>query len=127
MSHVSVFKTKIVNPNPSLVFQTMQALAQLYNAKILTQSFRDRYDVINADYILVMPNGRGVGVGIKGGELEVVGDPYGWGEQFEKLQQQIIQTYVHFALLQQLQKMGYNLASIQQLENGAIVGEVVRL
>jgi len=113
MSHISVFKTKIKNPNPQLVHQVMQALAQQLNADI------------KADYILVLPNGRGIGVRV-GEVLKIVGDPYGWESQYYQLEQQIVQTYVHFALLQQLQKMGYQLTNVQQLENGAIVGEVMK-
>ena len=125
MSHVSVFKTKISNPNPQLVHQVMQALAQQHNAQLLVnQSYEDRYVVIEADYILVV-SGRGIGVKISEG-LEIVGDPCGWWNQFNQLSQQIIQTYVHFALLQQLQKMGYQLQNVQQLENGAIYGEVIK-
>ena len=125
MSHVSVFKTKIVNPNKQLVSQVMQALAQQLNAQLLiNQSYEDRYVIVKADYILVLPNKRAIGV-VCGGSLEIVGDSYGWQSQYQQLQQQIVQTYVHFALLQQLQKMGYQLTNVQQLENGAIVGEVV--
>ena len=126
MSHISVFKTKIKNPNQQLVHQVMQALAQQLNAQLLiNQSYEDKYVTVEADYILVLPNGRAIGV-VCGGSLEVVGDSYGWEEQYQQLQQQIVQTYVHFALLQQLQKMGYQLTNVQQLENGAIVGEVMR-
>lgn len=125
MSHVSVFRTRIVNPNRQLVHQVMQALAQQLNAQLLVnQSYRDKYVTVVADYILALPNGRAIGV-VCGGSLEIVGDSYGWQSQYQQLQQQIVQTYVHFALLQQLQKMGYQLTNVQQLENGAIVGEVV--
>jgi len=126
MSHISVFKTKIVNPNKQLVHQVMQALAQLHNAQLLiNQSYRDRYVTVEADYILVLPNKRAIGVVCRD-SLEIVGDSYGWEKQFNQLRQQIVQTYVHFALLQQLQQMGYQLTNVQQLENGAIVGEVIK-
>jgi len=126
MSHISVFKTKIKNPNPQLVHQVMQALAQQLNAQLLVNTvYRDAYVDIEADFILVLPNKRGIGVVCRE-SLEIVGDSYGWREQFNQLRQQIVQTYVHFALLQQLQKMGYQLSNVQQLENGAIVGEVVK-
>jgi len=126
MSHISVFRTKIVNPNKQLVSQVMQALAQQLNARLLiNQSYRDKYVTVNADYILVLPNGRAIGVNV-GDVLKIVGDSYGWHSQYQQLQQQIVQTYVHFALLQQLQQMGYQLTNVQQLENGAIVGEVIK-
>ena len=125
MSHISVFRTKIKNPNPQLVSQVMQSLAQQLNAQLLVnQSYRDRYGDIYADYILVVGD-RGIGVRL-GETLEIVGDPYKWYDKFQQISQQITQTYVHFALLQQLQRMGYQLQNVQQLENGAIVGEVVR-
>jgi len=126
MSHISVFKTKIKNPNQQLVHQVMQALAQQLNAQLLVnQSYEDKYVTVEADYILVLPNGRAIGVNV-GEVLKIVGDSYGWQSQYRQLRQQIVQTYVHFALLQQLQKMGYQLTNVQQLENGAIVGEVIR-
>jgi len=127
MSHVSVFKTQIRNPNPQLLQQAMEALAQQYGARLLVgQSYKDRYDVIEADYVLVLSSGRGIGVKISNGVLEIVGDSYGWKNQFMRLQNQIVQTYVHFALIQQLQQMGYQLQGVQQLENGTIVGDLVR-
>jgi len=125
MSHISVFRTRIANPDPNLVSEVMQALAQQLNALLVNQSYEDRYDTINADYILVMPNGRGIGVRVQEG-LQIVGDPYGWREEFKRVSGLIVQTYVHFALLRQLQQMGYQLSNVQQLENGAIFGEVVK-
>jgi len=126
MSHVSVFKTKIANPNRQLVSQVMQALAQQLNAQLLVNTtYEDRYVTVKADYILVLPNGRAIGVNVSD-VLKIVGDSYGWRSQYQQLQQQIVQTYVHFALLQQLQHMGYQLTNVQQLENGAVVGEVIK-
>ena len=126
MSHISVLRTRIVNPNKQLVQQVMQALAQQLNAQLLVnQSYEDKYVTVEADYILVLPNGRAIGVVCRD-SLEIVGDSYGWQSQYQQLQQQIVQTYVHFALLQQLQQMGYQLQAVQQLDNGAIVGEVMK-
>ncbi|MHC1610113.1 MAG: DUF1257 domain-containing protein [Candidatus Methanospirareceae archaeon] len=127
MSHISVFNTRILNPNPELVREVMEALAKQYGAQLLVnQTYKDRYGTIHADYILVLPSGRGIGVKV-GEKLEIVGDPYGWEKEFQQLQQQIVQTYVHFALLQQFQRMGYQLQNVQQLENGVIMGEVIKL
>ena len=127
MSHISVFRTRIVNPNKQLVHQVMQALAQQLNAQLLVnQVYRDKYVTVEADYILVLPNGRAIGV-VCGERLEIVGDSYGWRDQFNQLRQQIVQTYIHFALLQQLQKMGYQLQNVQKMQNGAIFGEVVKI
>ena len=100
MSHISVFRTRVVNPSRELVEEVMKALAQQYNAQLVNQSYRDSYVTIKADYILVV-QGRGIGV-VCGSELKIVGDPYGRGDLFYKLKQQIVQTYVHFALLKQL-------------------------
>jgi len=124
MSHISVFKTQIRTPNKDLVHQVMQSLAQQLNAQLLVnQSYRDRYGDIYADYILVVGD-RGIGVRVSE-KLEIVGDPYGWYNKFQQISKQITQTYVHFALLQQLQRMGYQLQNVQ-LRDGVIFGEVMR-
>lgn len=125
MSHISVFKTKISNPNKSLLETVLQAIAQQYQAQIFTNiAMPDKYVVVKGDYILKFPNGRCIGINCKE-KLEIVGDGYGWQSEFDNIKNTIVQTYIHFALLQQLQKMGYKLNYVQKVGN-AIVGEVVR-
>lgn len=125
MSHVSVFRTKVKNPDIQVLGEAMQALAQQLGAELVSGEVQDAYDVVRGLYVLKMPNGRAIGVDVKEG-LEIVGDPYGWKSEFNQLSQKIVQTYVHFALLKQLAEMGYQLQNVQKIE-GVITGEVVRV
>jgi len=125
MSHITVCKTKITNPNSEIVKQAMQALAQIHSAKLLVNTtVQDRYGNITADYILQMPNGRYIGFKI-GDKLEVVGDPYDWRDRYNQLVRQIQQYYNVYASLTVLQQMGYRVSTVQKAEQGIYV-EVVR-
>lgn len=127
MSHVSVFRTKISNVNGQVLREAMQGLAQQLRAELFVrQGVKDIYVVVHGDYVLRLPNGRVIGVKVNDGQLQIVGDPYGWKSEFNQLSQKIVQTYVHFALLKQLQEMGYQLQNVQEIE-GVITGEVVKV
>jgi len=125
MSHITICKTKIINPNSEIVKQAIQALAQIHSAKLLVNTtVQDRYGKITADYILAMPNGRYIGFKI-GDKLEVVGDPYDWRDRYNQLVRQIQQYYNVYASLTVLQQMGYRVSTVQKAEQGIYV-EVVR-
>ncbi len=123
MSRMVVFKTKIVNTNIPLLKKALNALAQTMNARVKVYSERDER---NAEIDFILESGRIIFVRVRNGRLEFSGDS-SYSYRLEEISQKIVQTYVHFALLQQLQAMGYQLQNVQQLENGAIFGEVVRV
>ena len=123
MSRMVVFKTKIVNTNIPLLKKALNALAQTMNARVKVYSERDER---NAEIDFILESGRIIFVRVRNGRLEFSGDS-SYSHRIEEISQKIVQTYVHFALLQQLQAMGYKLQNVQQLENGAIFGEVVRV
>jgi len=117
MSHITVCKTKIINPNSEIVKQAIQALAQLHNAKLFVNTtVQDKYGNITADYILQI-HGRYIGVKISD-KLEIIGDPYGWRDMYNQLVRQIQQYYNVYASLTVLQQMGYRVSTVQKAEPG---------
>ena len=116
MSHISVFKTKVRNPNSELLGEALSALAQQINAEVVATA---------EGYTLTLPDGRYVRVRVRG-ELELLTDTWGWRTEFLELKDKIVQTYMHFALLRQLAEMGYQVQNVGERE-GVIVGEVVRI
>lgn len=127
MSHVSVFRTQIKNPNMETLREALEALASQLNAELhVNKEVRDRYDVVQGDYVLALPNGRVIGVRVFQGQLQIVGDPWGWRAEFDEVKNKIVQTYIHFALLRQLAEMGYQVSDVEEI-NGVIHGEVVRI
>jgi len=124
MSHLTVCKTKITNANPEIVKLAMQALAQMHNAELLENAkVIDAYVRFIADYVLKLPNGRHIGVRVKQGKLEIVGDMYGWEHQYKQLSNQIQQMYTFYAVTTTMMRMGYRIQNVQQMENG-LYGEV---
>ncbi len=123
MSRMVVFKTKIVNTNIPLLKKALNALAQTMGAEVRVYSERDER---NAEIDFYRSGDFYIIVRVVDGKLEFSADS-SYSHRLEEISQKIVQTYVHFALLQQLQAMGYRLQNVQQLENGAIFGEVVRV
>lgn len=123
MSHIAKYEVGIKQPNPAIFASTIDALAKTLNAKVVEGEYQDEYVTVKAEKILVLPNGRAVGINIKP-VLHIVGDSFGWKKEFDRVVQLIKQTYLHHAVLHQLQQMGYKIRSVKEI-NGNIVGEVV--
>jgi len=126
MSHVGMYRTKIVNPNVETLRSVFESLARQYGA-VVTNEITDYYGrKREVMFGLRFQDGKSIGVSLRNGELVVIGDPYGWGQRFSEIRQKIVQSYIHFALLMELQNRGYQLQNVGERE-GVIVGEVVRV
>ena len=110
MSHFSLIRIKIKNPNVNLLKKAVELIAKELNAQVVSQ-VHDYYGrtmdcvagVKNADFP------RGIGVKINSsGEVEVVGDFWkvrpGAVESFQKM---LVQYYTALAMQSALQALGY--------------------
>jgi hypothetical protein len=110
MSHFSLIKVKIKNPNVNLLKKAVELIAKELNAQVVSQ-VHDYYGramdcvvgIKNADF----PRGIGVRVNASG-EVEVVGDFWkvrpGAVESFQKA---LVQYYTALAIQSALQALGY--------------------
>jgi hypothetical protein len=111
MSHIVEAKTSIQNPNPVLLRQAVELVAQqLEGGRVADHYFTYAGKRVPARLALfsdVIERGIGIIVKKETGELTFIGDPFMYEEVAEAAQQQIVQTYVSLATMQALQQMGY--------------------
>jgi len=123
ISHISLIKIKIKNPNRELLKKTIVELAKEMDGSI-TNTVRDfygnTYDVIlgvkNKDFVF------GIGVKInENGEVEVIGDFYRVSQhKIEEFKQKLIQRYTSNALQLALIQLGFQ-TQTQKLQDKIIV------
>ena len=110
MSHFSLIKVKIKNPNQQLLKATVEAIAKELGGQVTT-SVRDYYgnamNVVAGIVNNVFPRGVGVKVNERG-EVEVVGDFWGVPKaEVQRFQQLLTQYYTAMAVQQALSALGY--------------------
>lgn len=122
MSHIVEAKTQIKNPNLALLRQAVELLAQQHPGG----EIRDYYYTFERKQrrtsLALFTNlmRRGMAVEVKKGELTFIGDSYGYEEDYQQIQQQIVQTYVSLATMQALQALGYQ-TTAEDGEGGQVV------
>jgi hypothetical protein len=110
MSHFSLIKVKIKNPNIALLKKAVELIAKELNGQAVSQIY-DYYgrtmDVVVG--LLSKTFHRGVGVKINNsGEVEIVGDFYGVPySAVKRFQQLLIQNYAALAMQTALAQLGY--------------------
>src|SRR5438034_2011952 len=119
MSHIVEARTKIQNPDVALLRQTMEIVAGTHEGGHVEDHILDfgrRPQAVSSG--LAVFTGRvfrGIGVEIDAqGTLSFKGDPWAVQEEFNQLQQEIVQTYVSLATMAALQQMGYTAEASQQ-------------
>jgi len=117
MSHFSIVKISIRNPDVQLLKRVVEEIAKELNADIIS-TIRDFYG-ITLDVLIGIRNDvfrRGIGVRVnKKGEIEIVGDFYRVPiSEVEKFKQLLTQYYTTFALTTALTSLGYNVQTVKQ-------------
>jgi hypothetical protein len=111
MSHFSIIKISIKNPDIELLKRVVEEIAKELNAEIVN-TIRDFYGNALNVTIGIRNNvfRRGIGVKInEKGEIEIVGDFYGVSaSEIEKFKQLLTQYYITYALTSSLVQLGYN-------------------
>jgi len=123
MSHFSLIKVKIKNPNQQLLKATVEAIAKELGGQVTT-SVRDYYgnamNVVAGIVNNVFPRGVGVKVNERG-EVEVVGDFWGVPKaEVQRFQQLLTQYYTAMAVQQALSALGYRVEVQEQKQRERI-------
>lgn len=112
MSHIVKTKTSITNPNMEMLRQSVALVAQQHQGHLgeTYQNYYKQPQRPSTGIALFTPTlHRGIGLSLdKQGVLSFEGDPWGVQQEFDQIQQEIIQTYVSMATMQALNQMGYN-------------------
>jgi hypothetical protein len=119
MSHIVEARTKIQHPDAALLRQALEIVAGAHEGGHVEQhilDFSGRPQQVSTGLALFTQRvHRGVGIGITNeGRLSFKGDPWKVRDEFNQLQQEIIQTYVSLATMQALQAMGYTADASQE-------------
>ena len=110
MSHISLIRIKLKNPNRELLKKTVKELAAELKATITT-NVKDFGGETTSVFIGIMNETfkNGIGINIdKNGEVQIVGDFWGVKKkEVENFQQKLIQRYTANALQLSLKQLGY--------------------
>jgi hypothetical protein len=121
MSHIANYATEIQHPDLNLLTQAFQVVAETHGGQVGSQVFEFSNSYEQAVQLgLTTPDfQRGIGINIgPDGKLAFVGDPYNAQEQWDELQQEILNTFTALGFNDALLELGYGV-EIEQ-SNGEI-------
>jgi hypothetical protein len=119
MSHFSLIRIKIKNPNVNLLKKAVEMIAKELGGQTVTQIYDYYGRAMDVTVGLVSANfRRGVGVKVnERGEVEIVGDFWGVSRSaVEKFQQLLVQNYASLAMQTALAQLGYQIQA-QKVQN----------
>src|SRR5260370_34568220 len=119
MSHIVEARTTIQNPDLVLLRQTVEIVAGAHEGGRVDDHILDygrrRQAITSGLAVFTGRVFRGIGIEIDAqGTLSFKGDPWTVQQEFNQLQQEIIQTYVSLATMAALQQMGYTAEASQE-------------
>lgn len=124
MSHFSVSKIKIKNPNTNLLVQTVKQIAKEMKGE-LCDSIQSMEGRVEKDFLIAFkcPSiPKGVGVKVTNGQVELVGDFWLIGHDMKKkLEAEIQKTYTAMAVAKSLQNMGYTVQAQKSVQKVVVV------
>jgi hypothetical protein len=123
MSHFSLVKIKIRNPNLTLLRKAVEMVAEEIGGQVVT-TIRDYYgntmECVTAVKSEVFKRGVGIRINEKG-EVEVVGDFWGVPKsEVERFQQLLVRNYTALALQSALAQLGYQV-QVQKVQDKIFV------
>jgi hypothetical protein len=129
MSHFSLIKMKIRNPNLTLLKRAVEMVAEELGGE-LTTTIRDYYGRTMECAAALRNNTfkRGVGVRVSArGEVEILGDFWGVPRsEVERFQQLLVRNYTALALQTALAQLGYQV-QVQRVQDRVFVRGVALL
>ena len=124
MSHWTVCKLKIKNPDIQLLRQALEIIAKELNSEIaenfLVRGYRASRKCIYA-IPLSLPYGNGYGIYLQNGEIRVVVDDHGAPLRASEFAAKLQQYYVSLAISQVASQMGFQVSNVQETEQGVLI------
>jgi len=134
MSHLTFAQIDIVIPEVhearSILEKALEAIAKEIGATLVKNApVMDFYGrKVQCDYVLRLRgagSANGIGVQIKNGKVTLIGDAwafnYRFGQNFEKLQEKILQYYTAIAVATVAQTMGMKVSNVVQTEEAIVI------
>ena len=130
MSHWTICKVKIKNPDINLLKQALQVIAEELGVNQVVENMvvRGWHGKRKCLYAIPMalPYGNGYGVYIdKNGEVKVVVDDHGAPLSASTFANKLLQYYTALAVASASQQLGFNVQNFQQTREGVLI-ELVR-
>lgn len=127
MSHIVEARTTIKHPDLALLRQAAEIVAGTHEGGHVEDHIlnygRRRQAVSSGLAVFTGRVFRGIGIEIdEAGMLSFKGDPWAVQQEFTRIQQEIVQTYVSLATMQALQQMGYVAEASQEEQQVVIRG-----
>ena len=124
MSHWTVCKLSIRNPNMELLRQALQVLAQKLGSEV-----KENMTIVGWNgqaqcplaIPLNLPYGNGYGILIENGEIKVVVDDHGAPMKAKDFVNELQRTYMALAIAQATQALGWTISNVQELQEGILV------
>lgn len=125
MSHIVQARTTITNPNLALLGEALQIVAGAheggYQSDHILSYNRKRRRVNTRLALFTSTIHRGIGIELTPeGAMEFKGDPFLVEDEYERIQQEIVQTYVSLATMKALEQMGYS-SEASQVEQQVVI------
>ena len=127
MSHVATHKTSIIDTNRTFLEQAVKFAAEDNHGVVCTEDAKV-YDYImgnptKCEMAIQSDNFRpGVGLNVKNGALEFIGDA--WLGGFKDIQNAVLQHYGVLGMRAAAAQEGYNLGEQNTLQNGDVLMEL---
>jgi hypothetical protein len=123
LSHYSILKVSIRNPNISLLKQTFQAMGFQ-----ITDAITDYWGSVRKDFIFAVKNDvfkRGIGIKINDkGQVHFIGDFYMLEDEVARLTKELTKNYLASALTVGLKSMGYTQVTVSPVKDMLVVNAV---
>ncbi len=116
MSHFTSIKVQI--KNGKILHQVLQELG--YTIECNTQVRGYQGDMTNAEYVIRQQNGYDLGFRSNRENYELVADFWGAGINQAEFVNSIMHKYAHKALMETVQKQGFNVEEEEVLEDGTV-------
>jgi len=128
MSHWTVCKINIKNPNMQILRYALEMLAKELGSYVV-ENFEvkgwNHRRVCQFAIPMKLPYGNGYGIVIENGELKVVVDDHGAPMSATEFANKLTQYYMLYAVMVASQQLGYQVAQVNKLESGAILVDII--
>jgi hypothetical protein len=124
MSHWTVAKIEINNPDLTILKQALEMIAKELGSIVVNDFIVTGYEHKEHCMFAIplkLPYGNGYGVTIKDGKLYVVVDDHGAPISATEFRNKLVQYYTALAVLKAAQMIGFNIQNIQEAQGNIVI------